>query len=78
MVISQAKPYVVAPGAGLARMPMGAQTELLGTMCGAHGTFNYWSIYQGRALCETTSVTWRFLQPLLKRFSRTQDREVNF
>jgi hypothetical protein len=38
-------------------------------MCGAHETFYDWSTHQGRALCETTSVTWRFLQPFLKRFS---------
>jgi hypothetical protein len=39
MAISQAKPYVAAPGAGLGGMPRGAQTWLLGTMCGAHETF---------------------------------------
>jgi hypothetical protein len=31
MAISLAKPYVAAPGAGLAGKPMGAQAELLGT-----------------------------------------------
>ena len=39
MAISWAKPYVEAPGAGLAGKPMGAQAQLLGTMCGAHETF---------------------------------------
>ena len=29
-------------------------------------------------MCETTSVTRRFLQPLLQRFSRIPDRAVNF
>jgi hypothetical protein len=42
-------------------------------MCGAHKTFHDWSTHQGLAFCETTSVTWHFLQPLLKRFPRTPD-----
>ena len=39
MAISWAKPYVAAPGAALAGKPMGAQAQLLSTMCGAHETF---------------------------------------
>jgi hypothetical protein len=35
---------------------------------GAHGTFQDWSTHQLRALCETRSVAWRFLQPFLERF----------
>jgi len=49
-----------------------------GTMCGAHETFWDWSTHQWRALCETTSVTWRFLQPLLERFSRCPICGANF
>jgi hypothetical protein len=69
---------VAAPGVGLAGKPMGAQPWLAGTMCVAHETFYDWSTHQGQALCETTSVTWRFLQPLLKRFSRCPICVVNF
>jgi hypothetical protein len=47
-------------------------------MCSAHGTFHDWSTHQGRALCETTSVTWRFLQPFLKRFSRFTNSRVAY
>ena len=51
---------VAAPRAGLAGKPMGAQAKLLGTMCGAHETFQDWLKLQERALCKTTSVTWCF------------------
>ena len=77
MAISQAKPYVAAPRAGLVGKPMGAQAWLLGTICGAHETFWDWLTHQGRALCPTTSVTWRFLQPFLGRFSRTSESMFN-
>ena len=70
--------YVAAPGACLAGKPMGAQAQHVGTMCGAHETFQDWSTHQGQALCETTSVTWRFLQLFLKRFWRTLESLFNF
>jgi hypothetical protein len=47
-------PMVAASGVGLAGMPMGTQTQLLGNMCGANGAFQDWSTHQGRALGDFT------------------------
>ena len=47
-------PMVAALGVGLAGMPMGTQTQLLGNMCGANGAFQDWSTHQGRALGDFT------------------------
>jgi hypothetical protein len=41
-------------------------------------TFHDWSIHQGRALCETTSITWRFLQSFLKRCSKFTNSRVAY
>ena len=35
-------------------------------------------MYQERALCETTNVTWRFLQPFLQPFLEVSDLWVKF
>ena len=51
--------------ASLVGMPTRAPVQLLGTMCGARGTFYDRLQYQVAACCETLSVIWRFFQPFL-------------